>query len=221
MSKAPSALLFIGTACPHCQSVLHGLLRLIKNGRLGRLEVVNATTEPEIAASHKVRSLPWTHIGPFELSGALTSGEVAEWVEFASSGEGWSAYYAHLLDNRRLGELVQRIRGNRACLTALLGLLTDDDVSMATRIGISAVIEDLQGDPVLSLSVPELEQLTLSESPQTRADACHFLGLSREHRAIPAVRRLLDDEQDDVREIAMETLALLEESGGGTEEDFR
>jgi HEAT repeat protein len=61
---------------------------------------------------------------------------------------------------------------------------------------------------------PQLEQLTLSDSAQTRADACHFLGLAGDPRAIPAVRRLLDDEQHDVREIAVETLALLGEASG-------
>jgi len=216
MPQAPSAQLFIGTGCPHCGVVLEGLARLIKSGRLGHLEVVNVTAEPERAAGHRVRSVPWTRIGPFDLTGALTPGELSDWLERATAGEGWSAYSAHLLENRRLDELIERIRGDAACLASLLVLLTDKDTPLATRIGVSAVIEDLQGTPALAAAVPQIEQLALSESPQTRADACHFLGLSGERRALPAVRRLLEDENPQVREIAMETLAMLgeRESGG-------
>ena len=83
---------------------------------------------------------------------------------------------------------------------------------MATRVAISAVVEELSGTRALEAAVPDLEQLTLSELAQTRADACHFLGLSGNRQALPAVRRLLEDEHPDVREIALETLAILGET---------
>jgi HEAT repeat protein len=82
---------------------------------------------------------------------------------------------------------------------------------LSTRIGISAVMEELQGTKALSDLLPQLEQLTLSGLAQTRADACHFLGLSGDRRAVPIARRLIDDEDPEVREIAGETLALLGE----------
>ena len=208
-AQTPNALLFIGTGCPHCAAVLDGLASLVEDGRLGRLEAINLEAEPNRARELGVRSVPWTRIGPFELIGALTHSELADWAEYAADGTGWSAYYEHLLENRRLTEVVRRIRGCPATLSDLLNLLASEETSMATRIAISAVMEELPGTRVLEQAVPELEQLTLSESPQTRADACHFLGLTGIRRAIPAVRRLLDDEQPDVREIALETLALL------------
>jgi len=189
--------------------VLDGLVRLVKAGRLARLEVINATVEPELAARSKVRSVPWTRIGPFELIGALTPAELADWTELATTGEGWSAYYVHLIENRRLEELEQHIRDRPSTLIDLLTLLKEEDLPMGTRIGISAVVEAFQGTKALRTAVPELEQLTLSDSSQTRADACHFLGLAGERKSIPSVRRLLDDDQPDVREIAVETLALL------------
>jgi hypothetical protein len=211
----PHALLFIGPGCPHCPAVLDGLVRLIKGARLGRLEVVDVSADPERARELGVRSVPWTRIGAFELIGALSSAELADWADYAAAGEGWSAYYAHLLENRRLDEVVQRVRMQPASLTDLLNLLTDEETPITTRIGISAVVEELPGTGVLEQAVPELEQLTLSGSEQVRADACHFLGLSGDRSAVPAVRRLLEDESPDVREIALETLALLGESGAG------
>jgi hypothetical protein len=214
-SQPPSALLFIGSGCPHCPEVLDGLARLVKNGRLGRLEVVNLSVEPERARELGIRTVPWTRIGPFELVGALSPAELSDWVEYAAAGEGWSAFYTHLLENRRLDEVVRRIRERPATLTDLLNMLASEETSMTTRIAVSAVVEELPGTRILDEALPVLEQLTLSESAQTRADACHFLGLTGNRRALAAVRRLLDDEQPDVREIALETLAVLGEGGKG------
>jgi hypothetical protein len=203
-----AALVYIGSGCPHCPAVVDGLTRLVKSGRLARLEVVNlSVTGP--AQADGVRSIPWTRIGPFELVGAISPGDLADWAERAATGEGWAAYYAHLLEQRRLDEAEGLVRQRPETLVDLLDLLGEADTPMALRIGISALLESLTGDPILAQAVPILTQLTLSELPQTRADACHYLGLAGDPAAIPAVRRLLDDDQADVAEIAAETLALL------------
>jgi len=145
MPRVPSALVFIGSGCRHCPIVLDGLARLVREGRLGRLEVINATVEPELAVRNKVRSVPWTRIGHFELIGALTPAELADWTELATTGEGWSAYFVHLIENRRLDELEQQIRDRPSTMVDLLALLKEEDVPMGTRIGISAVVEIPEG----------------------------------------------------------------------------
>ena len=206
--KPAGALVYIGSGCPHCPAVVDGLTRLVKDGRLARLEVVNlSVVEP--APGDVARSVPWIRIGPFELVGSIPAGELADWAERAATGEGWAAYYAHLLEHRRLDEVERLVYERPATLIDLLDLLGDTGTPMALRIGIGALLEGLAGGPILAGAVPVLVQLTLSDLPQTRADACHYLGLAGDAQATPAVRRLLDDEQPDVREIAGETLALL------------
>ncbi len=202
------ALVYIASGCPHCSAVVDGLMRLVKDGRLARLELVNLGVAPP-APGDAVRSVPWTRIGPFELVGSIPAAELADWAERAATGEGWAAYYAHLLEHRRLAEVERLVQERPATLVDLLALLGESDTPMALRIGIGALLEGLAGGPVLAQALPVLVQLTLSDLPQTRADACHFLGLAGDPQAIPAVRRLLDDEQPDVREIAGETLAML------------
>jgi HEAT repeat protein len=157
-----------------------------------------------------VRSVPWLRLGPFELTGALGYGELEEWAEHAAAGTGLGDYAAYLLEHQQLDRVVERVRDDPRQLPQLLDLLTDDQTPMGVRIGIGAVVEELAGTKTLRQAVPLLEQLTLSALPQTRADACHYLGLAGDPGALASVRRLLDDEQDDVREIAAETLAVLE-----------
>ena len=207
--KATSALLLVGPGCPHCAVVLEGLCRLIKAGKLGHLEVVDLASYPERGAELGVRSVPWTRIGPFELTGAQSPADLAQWVDYAAEGSGWVAYYMHLLEHRQLEKTLSLIRRAPDSLTDLLRLVDAEDTPMSVRIGISAIMEDLQNSSLLQGMIPELEQLVLSTSPQTRADACHFLGLTGDPGVMATVRRLLEDDDQDVREIAVETLALL------------
>ena len=65
---------------------------------------------------------------------------------------------------------------------------------------------------MLAELVPELAILAASEPVRIRADAAHYLGLSRSPAARPILQRLLGDASEEVREIAAESLALLEEA---------
>ncbi len=210
----PSALLLMAPGCAHCPVVLEGLVQLIEKGKLGRLEVVNILAHPERAQEVGTRSVPWTRIGPFELSGALTAGELAQWVTRAAEGTGIGAYYGHLLEDRKLDRVVAMIRETPATLNDLLSLLEDKDTPMAVRIGVGAVMEELQASGLISEALPELMRLAESDDPALRADACHYLGLSGDSAARPALEARLQDEDAEVREIAAESLALLDTEPG-------
>ena len=211
----PDALLLIAPGCPHCPQVLESLGRLVKEGAIGILEVVNIAVRPERAAELGVRSVPWVRIGDFDLHGMHSHRELAEWAANARDDTGYARYYSHLIENQQLDRVVSLIRGHPTSLVELVGLLGDKDTPMGVRIGIGAALEDLQGGGLLDAIVPELVRLTGDPVPQTRADACHYLGLARGPEAAAAIRSLLDDADPEVREIAAESLHLLETAGAG------
>lgn len=211
MPSKTEALLLIASGCSHCPAMVEHLSQLVKQGKLGRLEVVNTSLRPEIAASHDVRSVPWCRIGEFELAGVHSLSELAEWVERAAGNSGQAPYIAYLIEQRRLPEAIGRVRLSPSVLTELTPLLGDWSVPMAVRIGIGALIEELSEDPALEYAVPPLAQLTTSPDPQVRADACHYLGICGDPSSIPLIKGLLDDENPEVCEIAAETLALFHE----------
>lgn len=215
-TNPPSALLFLAPTCIHCPLVLDVLTRALKEGRLGRLEAINLVSNPLEAERYGVRTVPWLRIGPFELVGALAPSELRQWIDRAAEGSGWAEYYAYLIEHRQVERLVRLVGQRPNTLADVVQMVADPATPLATRIGISVVLEELAGDPALARLTPQLEQLTLAESATIRADACHFLGLAGNPMAIPAVKRLLDDPDPDVREIAAETLALLRVASGGT-----
>lgn len=208
-ASPPDARLLIAPHCAHCPVVLDGLSRLVKEGRIGRLEVINLAVHPEVAETHGVRSVPWLLIGPFTLTGAHSVRELGEWADRAAGGSGLGSYFVHLLETSRLPEVVEHVRASPGSLEDLILLLGDLETPMAVRIGIGAVIEELAGSPALAEAVAPLGALTRAEAHQVRADACHYLGLTDSAEAIPLLTACLEDEDDEVSEIAAESLALL------------
>jgi hypothetical protein len=191
--------------------VLEGLGELVKEGAIGRLEVVNVAAHPDRAAALGVRTVPWTRIGPFELEGALTTGELRQWALGANSVDGMAAYFLRLLKNGRRSRVEDMAREAPQRLLALVRLLEDTATTMAVRLGIGAVLEELHGTGLTEVMVPGLGALTRNADAKTRADACHFLSLIGGPTVLPYLRDRLDDDDQEVREIAAEVLEELGE----------
>jgi hypothetical protein len=205
----PDALLFIAPGCPHCPVVLQGLGELVKQGAIGRLEVINVAAHPELAAQHGVRSAPWTRVGAFELEGAQTPQELRRWAELAGSADGISVYLEQLLRDGQLAHAEQQLARHPDWLQHLLPLLTQADTPMQVRVGVGALIEAHAGTAELQALIPALGELSRTADHSVRADACHYLGLSGGAEAVPFLRARLEDENGEVREIAGEALEML------------
>lgn len=207
----PEALLLLAPGCPHCPAVLEGLGVLVKEGALGRLEAVNIAVHPERAEQLGVRSVPWVRIGEFELDGAQTPADLRRWAELAGTPQGMKDYFLHLLKNGRRAKVEEMARRQPERLLALVDLLADDAASMAVRIGIGAVLEELQDSHIASVMVPGLGELTQHVDPLVRADACHYLSLVGGAEITPWLRACEDDPDVAVREMVADILAEMDE----------
>lgn len=203
----PDALLLLSTGCPFCPTVLTALGDLIKQGHLARLEVVNVDRHPDRAAALGVRSVPWLRLGPFELDGLRSHAELKLWAERAGSPAGMVAYVAELLATGALRKLIELCARDVRYVDAIPALVKDTSTDLQVRLGVGAFFEELQGEPRLGRLVDALGELTTTGDPRVRGDACHYLALTRDRRAIAYIQPLLDDADADVREVAAESLA--------------
>lgn len=208
----PAALLLVSTQCPHCAAVLEGLAALVKEGLLARLEVVNIAVDPEPARELGVRSTPWFRIGELEFNGAHSPAELRHWAGAAGTRAGLAEYLAELLKTGQRERAVSFSRNRAERLSALLDLIKDPDADITVRLGADSVIEDLKGSAILRDAVAELARMTEHAEPRVRADACHYLSLTHNPAAVPYLRERLDDPNPDVREIAAESIAALNET---------
>ena len=207
----PDALLLLGTHCPHCPSVLSGLATLIKAGKIGTLKIINIEQRPDLASELGVRTVPWVRLGAFELEGLHSAKELEKWAENAGTEAGMSAWLDDLLSNGNIGKATRLVQSSPDAMHALLALFADPEVQLNTRIGISAIMEELQDSSLLKGIVDRLGALTRHEDPRIRGDACHYLALSGEQQASRFIRPLLQDNDADTKELAKESLQMLDD----------
>ncbi len=204
--------MLLGTHCPHCPSVLGSLSELVKQGVIARLEVVNLEQRPETGRELGVRSVPWVRIGLFEFSGLHSKAELQSWAEQAGTEQGMTKYFEQLLGDGEVMRVLGMISKDHGLLHALIGLVSDADVKINARIGAGVIMEDYEGKPELLALIPELGELTRHSDARVRSDACHYLSLTHDDSVKRYIEPLLDDEHEDVREVAEESLAELNEA---------
>lgn len=203
---APHALLLLTSSCPFCPTVLKALNELVKSGAIGRLEVINLDRHPEAATTYNVRSVPWVRLGPYELDGLRSEAELRQWAERAGTPEGAAAYLSELLATGGLAKVTELVNQDGVHLDALALLVGDPETDLHVRLGIGALLEEMQGSPALARLVEPLARLADSPEARIRGDAAHFLALTRDARVRPILERLARDTDQSVREVATESL---------------
>lgn len=205
----PDALLLIAPGCPHCPAMLDALGRMVKDGELAELRVVNVSARPQLAAQHGARSVPWVKLGPFELAGARSLAELREWLGRLASPTAMADYLHALLKEGRLDEAQRLTQVGSASLADLLPILANPEAAMNVRLGANALLESQAGSAALAALLPQLLELARHTDARVRADACYFLGLSARTEAVPALAVAIQDVDAEVREIAADALAQL------------
>ena len=181
------------------------LAQIQSEGLLSSLEIVDATKEPERAQALNIKTVPWLRLGALEFEGQMGQGDVRAWARTAETPEGLRHYFFTMLKSGKRGHVESVLRQHPHYAQALGELLTDADASMAVRIGIGAVLEELGASA--DAMVPALVKLLGDAEARNRADAAHFLSLIATPAALTALRSALNDNNADVREIAAEALA--------------
>jgi len=205
----PDALMLKGTHCPFCPRVQQSLQELRESGHIGKLEILNIEENPEFAKELGVRTVPWVRIGPYELDGLRSTAEFREWADKAGSTAGLSKWLDELLGSGRITEAFELVSAGQSGMDALLELFADEDTQLNTRIGISAIMEDLQHSKALRQNLERLGKLTRHADAHIRGDACHYLALSGDAGAAAWIRPLLEDADAGVREIASDSLEMI------------
>ena len=206
MSQAPSALLLIATGCQHCPSMLQSLSDLIKEGKIARLEIVNIVQDPERAQALNVRSVPWLKIGEYELVGLKSKTEILQWIDKSSNPEDMSAYFEELMTSGEISKVQQLVEDKPEHMNTLFEIMANESSGLSARIGVGAIIEQLEGSEILINTIDTLGKHCRNPLARVRNDACYYLGLSHHPDAIKFLRPLLDDEDNEVKEVAQEAL---------------
>ena len=206
MNSSVSILMLMGTQCTFCGPMMQMLIELMKTGLLAELRVVNIETSPELAQQHGVRSVPWLQIGPFELAGSRSKKELQLWIERASSFEGLSEYLEEVLSEGKIDYANKLIQRYPQALENVIDLMADPEAKINVRLGVGVIIEDMAVSEEFKAVIPRLIEYLSNDDARIRGDACHYLSLTKDVSHVPAIKKLLSDENEEVREIAQDSL---------------
>jgi HEAT repeat protein len=190
--------------------MLATLADMLKAGEISRLEAVNVEVHPERAAALGVRSVPWLKLGAFELPGVRSREELQAWLRRVDEPDGLAEYFHLLLKEGRLDTVLKTVQQRPDTLAAALPIVGNPEASINVRIGAGVLFEAFAGQPALQALVPHLAELAGEDDARVRADACHYLSLTRSPAAIPVLRQHLHDADESVREIAQDSLVAIE-----------
>lgn len=206
VSSAPDALLLMTGGCPHCPAALQALTTLLKEGVIGKMQVINVAVHIEEAESRGVQSVPWIKIGPFEVEGTATPSRLRELALGVNDDQVFDAWLLEILKAGKRQKFESLVRQEPRRIHALARMMRNPEASMAIRLGIGAVLEELQGSGLTEALVPELAGMLSSEDRLLRADACHFLTLVGTEEIRPHMLASLKDADPEIREMAEEWL---------------
>ena len=206
MNSSVSILMLMGTQCTFCGPMMQMLIELMKTGLLAELRVVNIETSPELVQQHGVRSVPWLQIGPFELAGSRSKKELQLWIERASSFEGLSEYLEEVLSEGKIEYANKLIQRYPQALENVIDLMADPQAKINVRLGVGVIIEDMAVSEEFKAVIPRLIEYLSNDDARIRGDACHYLSLTKDVSYVPAIKKLLSDENEEVREIAQDSL---------------
>jgi hypothetical protein len=206
MKSSPTVLMLMGTQCTYCGPMMQMLVELMKSGQLAELRVVNIEDDPELARQHGVRSVPWLQIGPFELAGSRSKQELLLWIGRASSFEGVSDYLEEVLSEGKLDYAHKLIQRYPQALENVIDLMADPEAKINVRLGVGVIIEDMAVSEEFKTVIPRLIKYLSNEDARIRGDACHYLSLTKNTSYVPEIKKLLSDKNEEVREIAQDSL---------------
>ena len=133
--------------------------------------------------------------------------EIRDAQKLASLPDGTERYLLQCLETGKLESAERVLQRHPELIHSLMKYLPDMEQSINVRLGIGALFEALQGTELLRTVITDLGQLVEHELPQVRADACYYLGLCHDSGTRPYLEQALQDSNQDVREIAEESLA--------------
>ena len=206
ISSVPNALLLTTPSCAHCAALKIILEKLLGEGLLAQVDIVDVTEQPTIAQQYAVRTVPWLKLGPIQLRGSQTEAELRQWLELLDPSLPSTGLLAHLLETDALDQVIALIEQQPDLLPDLLPLVADVEQDLKIRLGISAVFETFEGLPILQQIIPRLRELAGHEHARVRADIAHYLSLTHSPEARAFLQQLTRDADREVREIAAEAL---------------
>jgi HEAT repeat protein len=175
------------------------------------VNVVNANESPELTDRYQVRSVPTTVINEgLTIIGVVTREELVRRALESMGPAGDDAVLKSLVESGRIEDATAYLVHSRG-LTGFAELWNES--ALEARIGLSLVAQNAIDesptslDSLVDLILPSLD----GDDSARRGDTADLLGIIGHESARPALEKLLEDEDEDIAEVAQDALGSIAE----------
>jgi hypothetical protein len=130
-------------------------------------------------------------------------------IKWASEQATLKNEFDYLLAEAKVDSAIKQIKQDNDKLSAIIDLLADPETVLSTRIGIGVVMEEFAGTTLLNEQLDRLATLTHHDDARIRADACHYLSLTENQKALAILEKHTDDPSNEVREVVADSIEAL------------
>ncbi len=214
LQRPAEVLVFIAAACPHCPQAVRSALQLALASDAVRVTVIDAQFYEALAGRYKVRSVPTTVVdGGYTTIGVQPAPTLARQLIEREQPQAVARAFHSMLDSGRVDDAAVWLAAGSA-LPAFVHAWRDS--TTAARVGLmlcgQKALEQSRG--ALDGVVGDLIALLEAGDAALRGDTADLLGQIGHPAAAGPVKKLLDDTNPDVAEIAEEALdGIMERSG--------
>jgi alkyl hydroperoxide reductase subunit AhpF len=214
LERPAEVLVFIAAACPHCPQAVRSALQLALASDAVRVAVIDAQFYEALAGRYKVRSVPTTVIdGGYTTIGVQPAPTLARQLIEREQPETVARAFHSMLDSGRVDAAAVWLAAGTA-LPAFVHAWRGS--TTAARVGLmlcgQKALEQSRG--ALDPAVGDLIELLEADDAALRGDTADLLGQIGHPDAAGPIKKLLDDTNPDVAEIAEEALdGIMERSG--------
>lgn len=171
-------LLFVMKGCQLCPQMERLFQRMYKDGAFVELSVQDVAEHPELAQEYSIRSVPFYLINGVGFSGLRTQQQIEQLLQ-QNEDDNWQTLIVSELSEGQLAPVEKMVRQQPAARVAMMKLLADSDTTLVVRIGLTAVIEGLADDAVLTGYHRDFILLTQHSDERVAIDALYYLSLIR------------------------------------------
>ncbi len=202
---------FIAPVCPHCAQVVESVNRIaIANPEI-KVTVIDVMLYPDLIEKYEITSTPTVIIGDVKLIGEHSLEELLDWTEKALCGKDYRVdYYVKLLEDGRIDEVKQAVE-NEENLMLLADILERQE--LLARAGAMMILEELfRKNPEKLTGVKQrILKILEKDNPVALQDAAYILGKIGNRDDVPHLKKLLNSNDEDVRDAAEEAIEEIEE----------
>ncbi len=202
---------FVAAGCPHCPEAVRSVLIVACSNPQVNVSIIDALVFPDISEKYKIKSTPVTIINDgMTIIGGIKPDELAEYLIEANNGASLSVILKSMILSGRAEDAASLVY-EKERPDALLPIYVSPEFSQ--RMGALLVMEEvLDRNPgALDPITDKLIELLQSDDVGLRGDTASLLGRMGSRSAIPALKKVSEDSNADVRDAAIEALESFKE----------